>query len=108
MRLYKEVDIAATYANVITSTYLDGAAIPIIMNTDRDAIALAVKSCVRIKPENVRLVRIANTLRVTDIQVSESLLPFVKANPALFEITGEPAAIKFDASGRIVPLPGGH
>jgi len=51
MRLYKEVDIAKTYANIIASTYLDGAAIPMIMNTDEDAIRLAVKTVVRMKPK---------------------------------------------------------
>ena len=50
MRLYKEIDIAKTYANIIASTYLDGAGIPMIMNTDEDAIRLAVKTVVRMKP----------------------------------------------------------
>ena len=55
MQRYKEMDIFLTYANVITSTYLNGAAIPIIMNNEHDAIALAVKSVVRVKFEDLRL-----------------------------------------------------
>jgi len=108
MRLYKEIDIAKTYANVITSTYLDGAAIPIIMNTDEDAIRLAVKTVVRVKPQDTRIVRIANTLEVLDIHVSEGLLPYVKANPDMFEIIGEAEPFKFDAKGTIYPMLGKH
>ena len=33
MRLYREFDVPSTYANIITSCNLDGAAIPMIMNT---------------------------------------------------------------------------
>jgi hypothetical protein len=108
MRLYKDLDIAKTYANVITSTYLDGAAIPIIMNTDEDAIRLAVKTVVRVKPQDTKIVRIANTLEVLDIHVSEGMLPYIKANPSMFEIVGEPAPFKFDAKGTIYPMLGQH
>ena len=108
MRLYKELDIGKTYANVITSTYLDGAAIPIIMNTDQDAIRLAVKTVVRVKPEDTKIVRIANTLEVMDIHVSEPMLPFIKANPSMFEIVGELEPFKFDAKGTLYPMLGKH
>ena len=43
------IDIAKTYTNIIASTYLDGGCIPMIMNTDRDAIALAVKEGVPVE-----------------------------------------------------------
>lgn len=108
MKLYKEVDIAKTYANIITSTYLDGGAIPIIMNTDEDAIRLAVKTVVRVKPQDTRIVRIANTLEVVDIHVSEPMMPFIKANPSMFEVVGQPEALKFDAKGNLYPMLAKH
>jgi hypothetical protein len=104
MKLYKEVDIGKTYANIITSTYLDGAAIPIIMNTDQEAIQLVAKTVVRVKPEDTKIVRIATTLDVLDIHVSETMLPFIKANPSMFEIVGEPEAFKFDSRGNLYPM----
>jgi hypothetical protein len=104
MRLYKEMDIVKTYTNIITSTYLDGAAIPMIMNTDEDAIRLAAKTVVRTKPQDTRIVRIANTLEIVDLQVSEPLMKYVKANPSLFEIVGEPEPFKFDAKGGLYPM----
>jgi hypothetical protein len=106
MKLYKELDVAKTYANIITSTYLDGGAIPIIMNTDEDAIRLAVKTVVRVKPQDCRIVRIANTLEVLDIHVSEPMMGFIKANPSMFEIVSEPQPMKFDAKGSLYPMLG--
>jgi hypothetical protein len=104
MRVYRELDVASTYANIITSCNLDGAAIPMIMNTDREAIALAVKTVVRVKPEHCRIVRIRNTLQLGEIQVSEPLLDAVRADPGRFEIVSGPAQLAFDGSGTLAPL----
>jgi hypothetical protein len=104
MRLYRELDVPSTYANIITSCNLDGAAIPMIMNTDRDAIALAVKTVVRVKPQDCRIVRIRNTLQLAQIQVSEPLLAEVRARPDRFEPVSAPAAFAFDAAGSLPPL----
>jgi hypothetical protein len=108
MRLFKEIDIPSTYANIITSMNLDGGAIPIVMNTERDAIALAVKTVVRVKPENCRIVRIRNTLELAQIQVSEPLLAEVRARPEQFQIASPAAAFAFDAAGRLAPLLSAH
>jgi len=104
MRLYRELDVASTYANIITSCNLDGAAIPMIMNTDREAIALAVKTVVRVKPQNCRIVRIRNTLQLAEIQVSEPLLAEVARQPDRFEVVSGLAAFAFDVSGTLAPL----
>lgn len=103
-RIWKELDVPSTYANIITSANLDGAAIPMIMNTDREAISLAVKTVVRVKPENCRIVRVRNTLHLSEIQVSEALLDEVRAQPERFEIVSEPAALPFDAAGTLPPF----
>ena len=104
MRLYRELDIPSTYANIITSMNLDGAAIPMIMNDDHDAIALAVKTVVRVKPEDCRIVRIRNTLHLGEIEVSAPMLEEVRAQPDRFEILEAPRAWRFDAQGNVSPL----
>jgi hypothetical protein len=104
MRLYRELDIPSTYANIITSMNLDGAAIPMIMNDDHDAIALAVKTVVRVKPEDCRIVRIRNTLHLGEIEVSAPMLEEVRARPDRFEILEAPRAWHFDAQGNLAPL----
>ena len=106
MRLYKELDVASTYANVITSMNLDGGAIPIVMNNDHDAIALAVKTVVRVKPEDCRIVRIRNTLHLGEIEVSASLIDEVRRQPERFEIAELPRDVKFDPQGNLAPLLG--
>jgi len=108
MRLFKEIDIPSTYANIITSMNLDGGAIPMVMNTEREAIQLAVKTVVRVKPENCRIVRIRNTLDIAQIQVSEPLLSEVRARTDHFQISSPAAAFAFDAGGRLAPLPSAH
>jgi hypothetical protein len=108
MRLFKDIDIPSTYANIITSMNLDGGAIPIVMNTEREAIQLAVKTVVRVKPENCRIVRIRNTLDIAQIQVSEPLLGEVRSRPEQFQVASPAAAFTFDAEGRLPPLASAH
>jgi len=76
------------------------------MNTDQDAISLAVKSVVRVKPQDCKIVRIRTTLELVDIHVSEPLLAQVEANPSQFEIVGEAQPMKFDAKGTLYPMLG--
>jgi hypothetical protein len=101
MKLYKAIDVGPTYANVITATYLDGAAIPMVMNTEQEAIQLAVKTVVRVKPQDVKIVRIKNTLHIEHIQVSEPLLAEIRRQPERFEVLGVPLPMRFDSQGNL-------
>lgn len=105
MRLYRDFDPAKTYANVIAATLLDGAAIPMIMNTDKEAVQLAAKTVLRTLPKDTRIVHIANTLEILEIDVSETLLPYIEANPDLFEVVGELAPMDFDTEGNLALMP---
>ena len=105
MRVYREMDIGATYANIITAANLmDAAAIPVVMNSDRDAICLAAKSVLRTRPENARIVRIADTLSLVRIQVSEPLLDQVMGQPDRFEVVGSPEPFGFDDEGNLAAM----
>ena len=108
MRLFREIDVPSTYANIITSMNLDGAAIPIVMNDDREAIQLAVKTVVRVKPRDCRIVRIRNTLELSQIQVSEPMLAEVRAHPEHFQIASPAFAFTFNTEGRAPLLPAAH
>ncbi len=104
MRLYKDLDIGATYANCITSMSLGGAAIPVVMNNDREAIALAIKTVVRVEPAQCRIVRIRNTLDLERIEVSESLLEEVKRDTRNQQILQDPTSFKFSETGDLISL----
>ena len=102
-RLYEKIDYPSTYANVITSAYLDGALIPIPMRTDREAISLAVKTLVRVESGQVRIVRIRDTLSIEHISVSEPMLDEVHASSNM-EVVGELAPFDFDDRGSLTPF----
>ncbi len=104
MRLYRELDVPSTYANIITSCNLDGAAIPMIMNSDREAIQLAVKTVVRVNPRDCRIVRIRNTLQLAEMQVSEPMFEELRGRPERFEAVSGPASLAFDGNGTLAPL----
>ena len=100
-RLFERIDFPATYANIITSAYLDGGAIPLVMNSERDAIQLAVKTVPRVKPEDTRIVRIRDTLTLGSIQASEPLYALAEEHASLAPLT-EPEPWRFDNEGNLI------
>ena len=102
-KLYDAIDYPSTYANVITSAYLDGALIPIAMPTDQQALQLAIKTLVRVKQGQARIVRIRDTLSIDKISISEPMLAEVKQHPDM-SIIGEPEPFDFAADGTLAPM----
>ena len=102
-KLYDAIDYPSTYGNVITSAYLDGALIPIAMPTDQQAVQLAIKTLVRVKQGQARIVRIRDTLSIDKISVSEPMLTEVKQHPDM-SIIGEPAPFDFAPDGTLRPM----
>ena len=97
----EKIDLGAIYTNAITATILDPAKLPIILNSDRDAVSVALKTCNRITPETARVVRIKNTLELHRIWVSPAMLDEVD-NDENITIAGEESPMAFDSSGRIL------
>jgi hypothetical protein len=97
-RLFEKIDYQKTNENVITSTFLMRAMIPIVIDNDREAIATALRCNWGVKPEEARMIRIANTLHLQHLYVSESLLPEIREFPHI-EICGEAEEMKFDKNG---------
>jgi hypothetical protein len=102
-RLTDKIDMKATLINCITACAPTGAKVPPAYDTDREAIETAL-SCIGLTPpERARVVRIRNTLRLSEIQVSEAFGPEVTRRPDLTPL-GESAPLAFDAAGRLVPF----
>ncbi|TDF93292.1 lactate racemase domain-containing protein [Paenibacillus piri] len=97
-RLFDKVDFQKTNENVITSTFLHRAMIPIIMANDREAVETAMKANWGIEPVKARFARIHSTLHLEHLYVSESLLPEIRGR-ADIEIVGEPEPMRFDEHG---------
>ena len=82
-RVFEQLDLASMYPNAITCTVLGGVRIPIIMESDREAIQVCVRTCNEIDKNNPRIVRIPNSLHIEHIWLSEAYLEEARANPNL-------------------------
>jgi hypothetical protein len=97
----EKIDLGAMYTNAITATILEPAKLPIILDTDRDAICVALRTCNLITPRTARIVRIRNTREVHRIWVSPALLDEVDSNQNL-TVAGPETAMEFGQSGRLL------
>ncbi|WP_307406744.1 nickel pincer cofactor-dependent isomerase, group 22 [Neobacillus ginsengisoli] len=80
-RLVDKMDKEGTYANGLTSTVVAPTKIATTLPTDKQAIQAAIKTCNILDFKNVKMVRIKNTLVLSEIEVSESLLEYVEKHP---------------------------
>jgi hypothetical protein len=97
-KLFNKIDWQSTYANALTSTVSVPVKVPIIMESDRDAILAAIKTCCARDISRARVVRIKDTLHLGEIYISESLLEDAR-NQTEVKIIGQPEAFKFDEQG---------
>jgi hypothetical protein len=102
-RLADKIDWEVTYVNALTACSPGGPKLPPVLDTARDAIAVALECLGLARPEEARVVRIQNTLRLTEVDVSEALLAEAGARPDL-EPVGPPAELAFDAAGHLLPF----
>jgi len=101
LRVVNGIDFTYTFNNVITSTELGGGKIPVFANTDKEAIAVAVRCCNLVEPPDVKIVRINNTLELNEIEVSLPVLEELRGRPDI-EIVSEPYPMVFDQEGYLV------
>ena len=104
-RLYEQVDHEAMNQNVLTSTFLERAKVPMVMKDDREAIRAAIRCNWGVPPEETRLARIANTLHLRDLYLTENLVEETLANGNV-EVVEEAADMEFDDAGYLTPFSG--
>jgi hypothetical protein len=100
-RLFEKIDFAVMNENVITSSFLHRAMIPIVIDNDKGALQVALRSNWGVDPLQARIVRIPNTLHLKHAYISEALLPEVRQLPHI-KILGEAEDIQFDQHGYFV------
>jgi hypothetical protein len=100
--LVSKIDWQATYTNSYTSGTggLMRGKLPTVLASDRAAIATAIRMCGQPEHSKLRLARIKNTLQVSEVQFSPSLLE--DAGRAGVELTRGPRPMAFDAAGRLL------
>ena len=99
-RIFDKADLDVTYPNSITSTTLKADKLPVIMKNDREAIQCAIKTCNAEDPSNPHVIRIRNTLHISEIWLSEGMLDSVRDIPNL-KITDEKFDWEFNEQGNL-------
>ena len=99
-RLVDKMDPEPGYANSITSICIEEGKIPIVCESQADAIKAGVRACTDIDRSKVRIVRIHNTLHLDEVYISESLVEEAKKYPQI-EILSEPEPFAFDENGNL-------
>src|SRR3712207_1714026 len=100
-RLGSKMDRPSTYLNALTSTTPYAVKIPMTMPSDRAAITAALTMTAGVSPQDARLVRIQNTLRLRRMWVSEALLEEVEGDERL-RLLEDPRPMDFDAGGSLL------
>jgi hypothetical protein len=99
-RLFEKLDLGAMNANVLTSTFLERAKIPMIVENDREALSAAVRCNWGVPPGETRFARIPNTLHLEHLYVSENLVGEVLENVDA-EVLSDPEELRFDPDGNL-------
>ncbi len=97
-RCLNSIDFSAVWANAVTATVIQAGAIPMYTENDRDALLLAIRTCNGIDFDRARVVRIKNTLELTEFEVSEALLDELRGRSDI-QILCEPQEMRFDTDG---------
>ncbi|MDQ4043050.1 MAG: nickel-dependent lactate racemase [Actinomycetota bacterium] len=99
--LASKMDRPATYLNALTSTTPQPVKLPMVMPTDKLAVAAALEMCAGVSPRDARLVRVKNTLKLRRIHVSEALLPEVEKDEKL-RVVEEPGPMRFEDDSSLI------
>jgi len=86
-RLFDKIDLKATYENMLTTTFLERGKIPVIAETDQEALAIACRALGRTNPNELRIIRITNTLHLEELYASEAVVQELRGRPDI-EIHG--------------------
>ncbi|MBS4204568.1 lactate racemase domain-containing protein [Lederbergia citrea] len=99
-RVVDKMNLEVTYANGLTSTVVSPTKIPTTLGNDRMALQAAIKTSNILDFSKVKMVRIKNTLEISEIEVSEALLEHVKQHPEM-ELISELYDLEFDDEGNL-------
>jgi hypothetical protein len=102
-RLVQAMDRHCTSVNVLTSLGLHLAKIPMYFETDREAIEHALASTCQPDSAGAHVVRIADTLSLENLEVSEAFAGELTGKPEI-EPLGPAREMAFDERGNLLPL----
>ncbi|MDM5340222.1 lactate racemase domain-containing protein [Fictibacillus enclensis] len=97
-RCFEKIDLPVTYANVLTAGLFESAKIPVMLENDREVVGVGLKSATLVPPKVARVVRIKNTLHLSEFWVSEIIAKELSDNPK-FTVTNDIQPFRFNQDG---------
>jgi hypothetical protein len=102
-KVVDQMDKVSTDLNCICGFHPSGAAVPVTLPTDTQALETALSTVGYLEPQNAKVVWINNTLQIQKIAVSEALAEQVRAQTGL-RIIRDAQPMRFDAQGDLLPI----
>jgi len=102
-RAVEKMDAHKTYMNCITAKTPEGGRVSLTLDTDRQALYVAIACCLKVEPPDARIVRIRDTKHLGLLYVSEPALEDVLATGRC-EVVRPLEAIEFDRAGMFTSL----
>ena len=101
MDFFKQISFNDTYPNAITDHDSSTYKIPLIMDNEKECLQACMAICLKMDPENPRIVILKNSLEIESMLISEALIPEAKTKSQL-EIETEPFELEFDENGKLL------
>jgi hypothetical protein len=101
-KVYKKIDFHSTFMNCLTSNQIHNGKIPLFLPNDRDVITQGIYLSGNVRPENIRIVRIKNTLELDKFWVSDAIFSQIQRDKELYNkltIILGPVEMVFDPLG---------
>lgn len=99
-RLVEKMSLEQTYPNALTSTVTGPVKIPLTLETDFDVVRAAIKTCNALNLNKTRIIRLKNTLSLSEFWASEAIVEELAVCGSSFEI-GELQEWEFNAQGNL-------
>ena len=96
-KVYDKIDFKSTYTNTATATFLERAKIPMVMDTEKEALDLSTKTIWNLPGTSPRVLIIRNTLKLDELYVSEPVWGDIR-DRADIEAVGDWEPIQFNDS----------
>ncbi|MBY6051059.1 lactate racemase domain-containing protein [Cytobacillus firmus] len=101
-RLFNKIDRKSTYTNALTSTYLQRAMLPLIYQSEKDAIETALQSLgPGIEKSALKIIQIPNTLHLGKVLVSNPVINELEQSGNACE-KGIISALEFNENGDLI------
>ena len=98
--LVNKINYKDMYANTITSTFLNRAKIPIIADSEKEAVEIAVKTCWKLEQSELQLLIMKNTLDLEYLYVSKAAWDKIKDDKKI-DACGEWEKLTFTKNGKM-------